>query len=221
MKKQMKPSSLSFLLLLVVWAVLLPTQPRLQAEETEEKSLSLEEKQEMVQKLFASVPLLPQNMRPFETLSFRYIEEKSTDNGVSWTVMKKGRVVFDVKKGHLKWFLLTHKSKENRISFEGILRHKDKLYMSNDSIEYNPAYMGRNFDIEEDWSCHLLQISRCDHIRDISAFIMKIGWWEFWEVDNETNYLINDLLSNKMLFDNIEEVIYREGSDEVAIQASF
>lgn len=201
MKKQMKTNAPLFLSLLTVCAVLLPTQPRLHAEEIEEKPLSLEQKQEMVQKLFASVPLLPQNLRPFETLAFDYIKEKSTDNGMSWTVVKQGNVIFDVKKGHLKKTLRSHDQEENRIDYETILRYKDKLYVRDGSDR--------------------VEISRCDHIRGIHTRIMDIEWWGFWEADNETNHLINDLLSNKVLSDGIEKVIYREGSDEIAIQANF
>ena len=180
-------------------------------------SEDLVKKQEMVQKLFASVPLLPQNMRPFETLSFRYIEEKSTDNGLRWTVVKKGKVIFDIKKGHLKIVNWKFNPQNNLVEFEKNLRYKDKLYVYQYSFKGNSSFLEKNFDIKEDWDCDFFQISRCDNIQELYYIIMDIEWLSFWICKGETNLLIQDALGNKMLFDDLIDISFNDSSDEISL----
>ena len=178
----------------------------------------LVKKQEMVQKLFASVPLLPQNMRPFETLSFRYIREESTDNGVRWIVVKKSKVIFDIKKGYLKTVDLTFNPGNNRIEIGKNLRYKDKLYVYQYSFKGDSSFLEKNFDISEDWDCDFLGISRCDNIQDISYITMRIDWLNFWECKTETGLRLQDVLTNKIQLDDLGEIRFDESSDEIMLE---
>ena len=178
----------------------------------------LAKKREKVQKLFASVPLLPQNMRPMETLAFSCIQEESTDNGVSWTVVKKSKVAFDVRKGHLKLTEWRYDPERKGINYRKHVRFKDKLYQSKQNFGNFDSFQERSHSFPENWGkCRFVYITQCDSIRDINRLIMNIDWRRFWETNTETNQLISDVISNQSLRDEIGDIILKDASDEVMI----
>ena len=223
MKKQMKPSSLSFLLFLVVWAVLLPAQPRLRAEDDEEdyeKHISVEEVQARIKKLFEASPKLKQNMRPIRTISYRYYIEESRDDGREWVVTRQSRVTIDLNKGNLNIAAWVYNKNSEVFDFEKNVLYNGRRYhyrTSGGSLSERPE---NPFEFNE-------KISRYESfgmadgydLTKLHFLEMRAYWWNFTQSSSYTYavHRLADSLTDKDLMTSIKDIILDYSPDEARI----